>query len=503
MSGYTGNTMQMGHIVEFYLLEAMRAGLTRASDDVRWKHSFDKLESDIENKFQSMSASIALRLYVYVWAASLGEARHAADRCEYSINEICGKSRNTIFSESLHYFPTDENIKTVKECFDQSWGGSFGGAAWYRIVSALSLYESAGHVTFIDHVIDLEHNTGSVMNKHDAKHTIGLDVSDHRYLESFLSFKFRRDLLKDEYRGYNLEISSSVHSLMQRYSNVVDNIPDNVLSSYVPNLESLSPYSVEWGFETLTLVADNESRTRCENCGDTLCEDDAWLSPNGDTYCEYCYDQNCTLCHMCADIIYTDDAIEIDCCYYCESCAKKVGALCEDCESWVTYEETAIMADSGVCYCEHCYVKNLSWTCSRCGAGHEHEETTTCGDCGHETQKRDECGSEFDEKVVNVWIDGAVREVYTRVYSIPDSPMFMVDYNAACRETGHGDYPGKRWVAVAPFGLWADLTEKSPKAALPKFLKLARYIDWNISKEDFYKLPSSEREAMEKICKAK
>ena len=53
------------------------------------------------------------------------------------------------------------------------------------------------------------------------------------------------------------------------------------------------------------------SEYRCDECGDSLCEDDVYHDPDGNVLCYACYDRICTTCSCCEETIYRDDATQV------------------------------------------------------------------------------------------------------------------------------------------------------------------------------------------------
>lgn len=247
----TKTTMTMAHFHDFYYLIALQAGLA-GRPDLTYSHSATKLRDDIQDTLDSVAENIAKRTFVYLFAACLGESRHAREktaRDRFCTNTL-KLNRNALYETVTDYAPSKHNFDALVSIFDQPWEAGFGGKAWRDIAKALHAYATLPAAAFIDHVIDLEHNNGTVFNKRDAKYSIRFSVSYDGHFRSFLDYKFRRDILKN--RSYNpLSVSRPVYKLIQRYATITNTAaPDWVY----PGLETLDEYYVTWGTGRLEVV---------------------------------------------------------------------------------------------------------------------------------------------------------------------------------------------------------------------------------------------------------
>lgn len=256
MKRWTGNTMTLDHFADFYYLEAISAGMTMAASenpDISWKHSFQKLENDVKEAFSHLTHEMAFRIYVYLYAASLGEARHASGM-KITIKETNNSSRETVYRMALDYFPSDNNIKLLKSVFrDNKWPSSFGGKAWLNIVEAMEMYGKISDAAFIDHSVDLEHNGGCVFSK---SANMGLYCfGEEMNLKKFLDFKFSHNILETMPKRNDVRVSHKVYRLLERYMNICT-IPGT--AKYIKtllainylrhDLEWLSDYTVDWAY---------------------------------------------------------------------------------------------------------------------------------------------------------------------------------------------------------------------------------------------------------------
>src|SRR5689334_14345418 len=110
---YSGTVMNIMHFHDFYFLEAMQAQIMIAKSahpEYVFRHSVERLENDLQEAFEHLCNEMAQRIYVYLWASALGEARHAND-FQLSIKELSSGSRHEAYSAALNHFPTPENVQ--------------------------------------------------------------------------------------------------------------------------------------------------------------------------------------------------------------------------------------------------------------------------------------------------------------------------------------------------------------------------------------------------------
>lgn len=512
MERIKGNTMTVDHFRDYYYMEAMVAGLTMAkvaNAELEYKHSFVRLENDITEEYNRLTKSIALRVYVYLWAAALGEARHADNRCDTRILDLDGRSRSSIFSESLRYFPDDENVQIVLDIFhDENWwnSGCYGGKKWYEIVEAMALYGKVSDSAFIDHTVDLEHNGGCVFTKGEGAKSLKFSIDGYSGLHYFLDYKFREDILNSPKRQWGLiqkiEVSTKVYNLVSRYSHIIG---CKAMDWLKPELETLTDYSVEWDFDRLETEEQSGSNT-CMNCGDHVSYDEVCMHDD-DVYCDSCFCEKFTSCAKCGDELRNEYAIALNGDDYCEHCAvHKMNAVkCTDCEEWGVIDDMRCLEDSGNWYCDYHYSKNVEWECSECGCGHEYSETETCENCGHpqhEEEEEEESDYELfedsDGVLDNQKTDSDTRievrtfvtlpkhtTVTTETWPIND---YLFVYNIADteRQSGNKKY-SKHDVQYAiyhvPTKLYIDPHTKTDlETTIKKASQIKDMIDWNFKK---------------------
>jgi len=138
--------------------------------------------------------------------------------------------------------------------------------------------------------------------------------------------------------------------------------------------------------------------TICEHCGESCGED--YSVHEGETYCEYCFNDNFIFCEECNDYERIDNAINANGTWFCSaSCARANGNIqCDECDMWVVAEECINSADGEVfCDCDCIEVQHAS--CIECGEYHyqaDMQETqygdSVCPDCSAEYTTCDCCG---------------------------------------------------------------------------------------------------------------
>lgn len=194
-----GKPMTLDYFNDFYTLEAIRAQIVSTiSDDPRmeFSHSLTKLREDVDEYYKDFVAILAKRTMLYLWAACLGEARHASGEVasEKYLENIERNERHVVFENAPRFPPNKQNMQVIRDIFSQKWAGSFGGKAWLRIFEAVEMYFTTTPATFIDHAVDLEHNTGTVFNKTSGK-LIGFTISYEGSFTSFLYNKFNYNII--------------------------------------------------------------------------------------------------------------------------------------------------------------------------------------------------------------------------------------------------------------------------------------------------------------------
>jgi hypothetical protein len=93
----------------------------------------------------------------------------------------------------------------------------------------------------------------------------------------------------------------------------------------------------------------------CAGCGKSLYIDDLTNGPDGELYCEECYNNLFIECYNCSAVVSRDDACsnDMDNHLYCSDCYSDMFTYCDDCGCDL-YRDDAYNTDDGT-YCESCY----------------------------------------------------------------------------------------------------------------------------------------------------
>ena len=377
----SGNVMNMQHFQDFYYLEAMRAGLMMAKSakpENAFRRSFDKLENDVQEAFDELSERMAKHIWIYLWGACLGEAIYApGEGCSKYIPELKGFSYRNAFD----YYPTNENIETVRNVFAQKgWSSSFGGRAWAQITEALFMYGNVPDAAFIDHTVDLEHNGGCVFNK-TGEEPFYMDCMMDDYggsnLKRFLDAKFSGNILNYDAQCYiPTRVSNKVYRLVTRYSNIVERV--KAVEFLSPSLAWLMPFDVKFNPGAMerkyTLVDrytsndddDDTPRNECRECGDHACHG-CGLRIDGELYCT-----NCAMtCPNCDENVKKMDTtyIEGSDVTWCDDCAMNYTSTCDGCHETFSDDDLTTTDDDDE-LCDDCAQEH---TCEFCGEIHFNE----------------------------------------------------------------------------------------------------------------------------------
>lgn len=480
----TGNVMTMKHFVDFYYLEALRAGILMAKSakpEFQFRRAVEKLEKDVNEAFDTLSKTMALRIYVYLWGASLGEAMYASEQCEEAIEELEAFG----YTRTFRYFPTEHNVNTVKHIFRQDgWDGSYGGRAWLEIVEGMELYGKITDAAFIDHCVDLEHNGGCVFNK-TGEHPFLLNCNtidfNGRSLHRFLNYKFSDDILCGT---YSYDVSRKVYNLVVRYSNIIDTI--SAVDCLTIGIEWLSPYTVEWNENIIEFsLTECNNGVHCNSCGDTVSEDDAFFV-NDEYLCSDCTET----CEHCNAVVHKNDASYIDGEdeTWCDECKDEFMVTCEECNKDFHLDNTG-MTDDDVSLCNECMEDAKCEICDK----HYYNMQEHDAEEHPETETLPTKEENITTKIVPfaLWKEEPVK---TKVYSLKDSPLKVInlkEYRKKKNQTTFINY-----VIVIPCGLWMPVHKNNSLSwTLETAKKISNMVQWETIKDpsDWMMIPDSKK----------
>lgn len=154
----------------FYLLQGIIHGAAHRGMQIALQHrdrDVIRARRFFMRQFNALSKSLALPLRNYALGAIGGELRHhkAIGGVELSMHRKSAWSGFAMIADQIGVTTALEGAITVFNDFKD--GSSYGGKKWAVCTEALLQYERGAYsdVAWIDRVINLQHNTGSFLNK--------------------------------------------------------------------------------------------------------------------------------------------------------------------------------------------------------------------------------------------------------------------------------------------------------------------------------------------------
>jgi hypothetical protein len=212
----------MSSVIDWYVLGALRALPPSGKGNCETRDmKSDIFVSRVNYLYDELTNRLGDCFAAYVLYAATGEARHAwhrvnGDMINKFVIPYIGNDRDTVMTNANKFEPVSL-CETLESIFGQSgWSSAFGGRAWLAIVRSLDFYFNpptiekidwvnggiktygGDYTLFIDHLIDLKHNGGSLFNKSGAlsRSKIHMDISEGSLMD-FLDFKRNSSLLVD------------------------------------------------------------------------------------------------------------------------------------------------------------------------------------------------------------------------------------------------------------------------------------------------------------------
>lgn len=140
-----------------------------------FQHSVEKLRVDMREYYNYICDILAQMIYEYTYLACFGELRYMQSKIDQENVQILSKRFKNNTRDRITYVKycfnaynySKSSIERVSEFLFKNfnWDDSFGGMAWYYIIKLIKLYGVMPNEIFIDHCVDIEHNTGSYLNK--------------------------------------------------------------------------------------------------------------------------------------------------------------------------------------------------------------------------------------------------------------------------------------------------------------------------------------------------
>ena len=163
------------HISLFYLLEEMHA-LT--GEKMQINHRLDAYKADLALFRDEFNTELTAIFKDYLTVTCIGEARHG-NCCKPEFKMMLNpkkalfgrdKLRRDIAYEKLIKLSPQINPRLTLSWIyvlfsSRIWSGAFGGKKWAEIVKTALLEYDTPKEIFIDTVINLQHNSGSCLNK--------------------------------------------------------------------------------------------------------------------------------------------------------------------------------------------------------------------------------------------------------------------------------------------------------------------------------------------------
>jgi len=248
-------------------------------------------------------------------------------------------------------------------------------------------------MAWLDHVMDLEHNGGSVFDKRSAASVVDVAIG---YVDNWrLDRKARVDLTqKTEVINLmeNLTMSISLYKLISRC--IGEYLPNRV---YVPHWDGVSH-----GHSVIDI--ESQYHMQCECCGDGITEDDMVCINDYGYICSYCWhhDNSFQQCSETGERCHVDYMVRVEGKYYQDG-HEPVHCTCWDCDK--NFSPESVIEIDGECYCEDC-VPNYE-TCYACEENHETDDMENvdgywfCEDCAKGLEKCQHCGEHMYEEVAH------------------------------------------------------------------------------------------------------
>src|SRR3972149_5951561 len=213
----------IGSVFGFYALQEIEAGIqerrARGHSEYRAEEYFER---DFREYADTYYADMAKWLHDYFAITALGEARHLSRTIEQDSTAyitVHGIELNDELSRSqvdvaASYANPIQFLPVLHEAFSDKWywTDGYGGSSWQRIVEAIQYYYELPATVFIDHVIDLSHNSGLAFDKDILVYGL---LCEKSYLE-FLSLKSKGSVFDVFNKNQNINLNSIKYTL-QKY----------------------------------------------------------------------------------------------------------------------------------------------------------------------------------------------------------------------------------------------------------------------------------------------
>ena len=281
-------------VLNYYILEQLSVDIPKDSVS----HAIIKLKDNLLQKKEEFCDVFAKSIRDYLLVVSIGEARHALNKCYVGdtyldfaddITDRIYYKRDCVYMQCVDYDYKSILPILLKIFGDNTWrGDGFGGKAWYKIVKAIYMYDTLSAPVFIDHVVDLSHNSANVFTKN-----VLFGIKYPYSYKLILNYKKEKNILKidkqqiscniEEYNHFT--VYRDVKKLLIRANNLLNiGISPELLSA---NTETDTPYTLSWGsmdVQTITKIITEQTKgeVECRYCGNIF------VSIKSNELCRWC-----------------------------------------------------------------------------------------------------------------------------------------------------------------------------------------------------------------------
>lgn len=183
----------MNLVEEFYQIQAIEAFMAMNGTFVPFKHSHEKWMTDFTQFKQEFYARLGRAIYDYTVLLCAGELRYAPGQADYAFHWYTdSRDRSEIWGKCTQ-FSDKEIVRAALIGFDPEkvhWSSSFGGEKWHNIAKAADMYHKVPMEVFIDHCVDLSHNSSCYFDK-------GAGIFNLRGQSEYLEFLTKKRYVED------------------------------------------------------------------------------------------------------------------------------------------------------------------------------------------------------------------------------------------------------------------------------------------------------------------
>ena len=281
-------------VLNYYILEQLSVDIPKYSTS----HAVIKLKDDLLQKKEEFCDIFARSIRDYLIIVSIGEARYALNRCGVgdiyldfadAIVDRTYYKRDCVYTQCIDYAYNPLLPVLLKIFSDNTWRGQgYGGKAWYKIVKTIYMYDTLSAPIFIDHIVDLSHNSANVFTKN-----VLFCIKDLYNYKTVLDYKRDKNILEidkqkigcDSQYHDHFMIYRDVKKLLVRADNLLNvRISPELLSA---TIETTTPYALHWGnidaqAVVKVITEQTQGEVECRHCGHIF------ISNKSDNQCKGC-----------------------------------------------------------------------------------------------------------------------------------------------------------------------------------------------------------------------